>query len=71
MIAFVQGVLEEKQPTRVVINVAGVGYEVFIPLSSYDQLPSVGTDCRVLTHDHIREDTHQLFGFMSEELSSC
>jgi Holliday junction DNA helicase RuvA len=71
MIAFVQGVLEEKQPTRVVINVAGVGYEVFIPLSSYDQLPSVGTDCRVLTHDHIREDTHQLFGFMSEDERSA
>lgn len=67
MIAFVQGILEVKQPTRIVVNANGVGYEVFIPLSSYDQLPEVGTDCRILTYDHIREDIHQLFGFMSED----
>jgi len=67
MIAFVQGILEDKQPTRIVVNANGVGYEVFIPLSSYDQLPAVGTDCRILTYDHIREDIHQLFGFMSED----
>lgn len=63
MIAFLDGVLEEKQPTRVVLNVAGVGYEVLIPLITYDRLPPVGERCRLLIHDHVREDARLLFGF--------
>jgi holliday junction DNA helicase RuvA len=66
MITFLEGRLVEKQPTHAVLNVGGVGYEVIIPVSSYDRLPAVGEACRVLTHDHVREDSHQLFGFMSE-----
>lgn len=66
MIAYIKGTLAEKQPTRVVVDVGGVGYEVFIPLSSYDRLPPVGEPCRVLTYDYVREDTRQLFGFMAE-----
>jgi Holliday junction DNA helicase RuvA len=65
MITFVRGTLVEKHPTRAVLDVGGVGYEVFIPLSSYDKLPSTGESCRILTVDHVREDAHQLFGFMS------
>ena len=67
MITFLEGVLEEKQPTRAVLNVGGVGYEVFIPLSSYDRLPRAGERCRLLIHDHIREDAHLLFGFGAED----
>jgi Holliday junction DNA helicase RuvA len=63
MIAFLDGILEEKQPTRVTLNVGGVGHEVFIPLSSFDRLPSTGARCRLLTHDHVREDARQLYGF--------
>jgi Holliday junction DNA helicase RuvA len=66
MITFLEGTLVEKHPTRAVLNVGGVGYEVFIPLSSYDRLPAVNQTCRILTHDHVREDTHVLFGFMSD-----
>ncbi len=66
MIVFLQGVLEEKQPTHAVVNVGGVGYEVIIPLSSYDRLPKAGEPCRILTYDCVREDSHQLFGFMTE-----
>jgi Holliday junction DNA helicase RuvA len=66
VITFVEGVLEEKQPTHVVLNANGIGYEVIIPLSSYDRLPGVSERCRVLTYDHVREDSHQLFGFMTE-----
>jgi len=66
MITFLEGVIEEKQPTHVVMNVGGVGYEVVIPLSSYDRLPGLTERCRILTYDHIREDAHQLFGFMTE-----
>ncbi len=66
MITFLEGILEDKQPTHAVLNVGGVGYEVIIPLSSFDRLPGVGQVCRILTYDHVREDLHQLFGFMTE-----
>jgi len=66
VITFLHGILAEKHPTRAVLDVGGVGYEIFIPLSSYDRLPSIGEACRVLTVDHVREDTHHLFGFMTE-----
>jgi Holliday junction DNA helicase RuvA len=66
MIAFVDGMLVEKQPTHVVLDVAGVGYEVHIPLSSYDRLPAVGARTRLLTHHHVREDAQLLYGFATE-----
>ena len=67
MITFVEGRVEVKQPTRVELNVGGIGYEILIPLSSYDRLPSTGEVCRILTVDYVREDQHRLFGFMTEE----
>lgn len=67
MIVFLDGVLEEKEPTRVVVNVAGVGYEAAIPLSSYDRLPACGERVRLLTVPVVREDAHLLFGFTSAE----
>lgn len=66
MITFLRGNIVEKQPTRAVLDVGGVGYEVLIPLSSYDRLPLIGESCYILTVDHVREDVHQLFGFMTE-----
>ena len=67
MIVFLDGVLEEKEPTRVVVNVGGVGYEAAIPLSSYDRLPAAGQRVRLLTVPVVREDAHLLFGFMTAE----
>jgi len=67
MICFLEGVLEEKQPTRAVIQAGGVGYEVHIPLSSFDRLPDEGRICRLLIYDCVREDAHELFGFVSKE----
>ena len=67
MITFLQGILAEKAPARAVINVGGVGYEVLIPLSSYDRLPPPEAPVKLLTFHHVREDAQQLFGFMSEE----
>ena len=65
MITFLQGVLSESLPTQVVVDVGGVGYQVIIPLSSYDRLPAVGAPIKVLTHLQVREDAHVLYGFMS------
>jgi Holliday junction DNA helicase RuvA len=66
MITFLRGALVEKQPTGIVLDVGGVGYEVAIPLSSYDRLPSTGQEMRILTVDYVREDAHLLYGFMTE-----
>jgi Holliday junction DNA helicase RuvA len=65
MITFLDGKLEEALPMQIAVNVGGVGYQVFIPLSSFDRLPSVGGAIRVLTHLVVREDAHILYGFMS------
>lgn len=65
VITFLEGTLVESFPTHAVVNVSGVGYEVLIPLSSYDKLPPIGKPVRILTHLAIREDAHLLFGFMS------
>ena len=65
MIAFLHGTLVEALPTQVTLDVRGVGYEVLIPLSSYDKLPPPGQDVRLLTHLAVREDAHVLYGFMS------
>ena len=65
MITFLEGTLVSALPTQAVIDVGGVGYELAIPLSSYDKLPTPGQSVRILTHLHVREDAHVLYGFMS------
>jgi len=65
MITFLHGKLIETLPTRVVVEVNGVGYEALIPLSSYDKLPQPGQELKLLTHLVVREDAHVLYGFMS------
>src|SRR2546422_10181922 len=65
MITFLRGRLVESLPTQVTVDVGGVGYEVLIPLSSYDKLPEAGGEATLLTHLAVREDAHLLYGFMS------
>jgi Holliday junction DNA helicase RuvA len=65
MITFLHGRLVDALPTQITVEVQGVGYEVLIPLSSYDKLPKPGSEVTVLTHLAIREDAHVLYGFMT------
>src|SRR5881275_3277766 len=65
MITFLHGKLMEALPTQVIVDVNGVGYEVLIPLSSYDKLPQPGQEMKLLTHLVVREDAHTLYGFMT------
>lgn len=65
MIHFLRGKLVEALPTQITVDVGGVGYEVLIPLSSFDRLPPRGDDITILTHLSIREDAHVLYGFMT------
>jgi Holliday junction DNA helicase RuvA len=65
MITFLHGKLIEALPTQIVVDVNGIGYEVLIPLSSFDKLPLPGHEIKLLTQLIIREDAHILYGFMS------
>ena len=65
MINSLHGKLVEALPTQVTVDVHGVGYEVLIPLSSYDKLPAPGSEIKILTHLAVREDAHVLYGFMT------
>jgi Holliday junction DNA helicase RuvA len=65
MIAFLHGKLIDALPTQATIEVNGVGYDLLIPLSSYDKLPAPGQTVKILTHLVVREDAHVLYGFMT------
>jgi Holliday junction DNA helicase RuvA len=67
MIGRLTGVIAEKSPPQVVIDVAGVGYEVDVPMSTFFNLGSLGDKAVLLTHLTVREDAHQLFGFLTHE----
>jgi Holliday junction DNA helicase RuvA len=65
MITFLRGKLIESLPTQAIVEVNGVGYDVLIPLSSFDKLPAPGGNVLLLTHLAVREDAHVLYGFMT------
>ncbi len=67
MIGFLRGVLVHKDPPQLVVEVAGVGYEVEAPMSTWSRLPTLGAEVQLRTHLVIREDQHLLFGFATEE----
>ena len=66
MIGFLRGKLVSKQPPHLIMEVAGVGYEVDAPMSTFYHLPAVGEDLFLYTHLVVREDAHVLFGFGSQ-----
>jgi Holliday junction DNA helicase RuvA len=66
MIARLSGILIEKQPPRLVIDVGGVGYEVEAPLGVFTQLPEIGQPVVLRTHLQITQDNQTLYGFSSE-----
>ena len=66
MINRILGVILEKNPSIVVLDVGGIGYEVGIPVSTFSKLPQIGEKVLLYTHLYIREDSHQLFGFLEE-----
>ena len=67
MISYVKGTLVEKTPARIVVESAGVGYEILVPLSSFDVIGEVGSQVKIYTYFHVREDSHTLFGFATPE----
>lgn len=63
MIAFLSGQLLERAPGRIVVDVHGVGYELFIPVSTFSHLPAPGQAVSLQVHTHVREDAIQLYAF--------
>jgi Holliday junction DNA helicase RuvA len=66
MIGRISGLLLEKFPPLVLVDVQGVGYEIDVPMSTFYNLPAVGTQITLHTHFIVREDVHLLFGFATE-----
>lgn len=66
MIGRLKGILENVEFTRVLVDVHGVGYDVSIPMSTYDKLPASGKEVSLWIHTDVREDAIVLFGFGSE-----
>jgi Holliday junction DNA helicase RuvA len=65
MIAFLRGRVLEKHPNRIVVDVNGVGYELYVPLSTYYDVGDEGAEIELRVHTHVREDALQLFGFLT------
>ena len=63
MIARLKGALVEKSPTRIVLDVGGVGYDVLVPLSTFYELGDPGSTVTLRVHTHVREDAIALYGF--------
>jgi Holliday junction DNA helicase RuvA len=66
MIGRIQGILLEKNPPQILVECAGVGYEVEVPMSTFYNLPVTGERVTLLTHLVVREDAHLLYGFGSD-----
>ena len=67
MFAYISGKLFQKEPTSVIIDVNGIGYQINIPLSTYSALPATGQNAKLLTYYHVREDIQALYGFATPE----
>jgi len=63
VIAWLKGVLRDKQPPWLLVDVGGIGYELQAPMSTFSALPSTGTEVVLFAHQIVREDAQQLFGF--------
>jgi Holliday junction DNA helicase RuvA len=67
MIEYIRGILSEREISQATVEAHGVGYEIIIPLSTYERLPGIGAEVKLYTHFHVREDTQKLFGFISKD----
>jgi Holliday junction DNA helicase RuvA len=65
MIGRIAGTLLEKNPPEVLVEAGGVGYEIDVPMSTFYNLPALGERVTLLTHLVVREDAHQLYGFLT------
>lgn len=67
MYAYIKGPLAEVELDHVVIDVNGIGYNVYIPMNCYEYLPGLGEECKIYTYLHVREDAMLLYGFLTKD----
>ena len=67
MIQYIRGELAVVEADRVIVDVGGVGYGIFMPVESISQLPPVGNEVRIYTYLNVKEDAMQLFGFLTRD----
>ncbi|MCU0609567.1 MAG: Holliday junction branch migration protein RuvA [Chitinispirillaceae bacterium] len=65
MIDYVCGILTDISVTQITVEAHGIGYEISIPLSTFEKLPAQGAEVKILTHFHVREDIQKLYGFLT------
>lgn len=71
MIGQLRGVLVDKRPNQIVLDVAGVGYQVQIPLSTFTGIGALHAEITLLIHTHLREDQIALYGFLTAREKQC
>lgn len=67
MIGKIRGLILEKQPPQLLVDVHGIGYEIDAPMSTFYQLPDVGQEVNLFTHFVVREDAQHLYGFYTRD----
>lgn len=67
MLAFIKGKIEEKSLKDVVIDTGNLGFRAMIPLSTYERLPDLGSEVKLYTYYQVREDSHTIFGFSTQQ----
>ena len=65
MIGFLRGRVLDKHPNRIIVDVNGVGYELYVPLSTYYDVGDAGSEISLRVYTHVREDALQLYGFLT------
>lgn len=67
MFEYIEGKIAKKEPTNAIIDVNGVGYQIHIPVTTFESLPEINEKARLLIYFHVREDIQRLYGFYTEE----
>ena len=67
MYSYIRGPLAEIETDHIVIDVNGIGYNIYVPVNCYDYLPGLGEECKVHTYLHVREDAMILYGFLTKD----
>lgn len=67
MISYIKGILTDMQPDSIVIETYGIGYEIRVPLTVLEEVPSIGEQIKLYTYLYVREDILQLYGFLQKE----
>ena len=67
MFEYLKGTLIEASPQKIILDVGGIGYGLFISIATFEKLPKIGNEVKIFTSSIIREDSHRLFGFLARE----